>query len=428
MLAAAVPPRSTTGRCASGSTSSDGIPAAPARARRRSTASTTTTRTSPATTRRRTTPSAHNSSTPTSASPRSARRAAATSSSTSAPTTAPATWTSSGARVGEDQISYFGFSYGSELGAAWATLFPDTVRAMVIDGAADPDADPVESNLAAAARLRRRARHVPGAVQRGRGLRVQQPRRRRRRVRRADDATRRHADPERARPAPAQPRDGDGRGRPGDVPPVVLAGARPVAGRRPGRRRRRPAAVLRHVLPALAGRHVGQRARGVPRRSTAWTSRCARPSRRSTPRRPRSTRRRRAWCRPTRRAATRAASCRRPTDPRVEVTAAGAGPVVVIGTTGDPSTPFDSTRTMADKLEDGRLVAVDRQPAHGLRRQRVRDRRRQQVPGRPRAARRRPAPDGCLTACPDGCPDGVVALSGHRTLSATDASGGRGGI
>jgi hypothetical protein len=47
-----------------------------------------------------------------------------------------------------------------------------------------------------------------------------------------------------------------------------------------------------------------------------------------------------------------------PEDPKVEVTAAGAGPVVVIGTTGDPTTPFDSTRAMADKLEDGRLVKV----------------------------------------------------------------------
>ena len=47
-----------------------------------------------------------------------------------------------------------------------------------------------------------------------------------------------------------------------------------------------------------------------------------------------------------------------PDDPKVEVTAAGAGPVVVIGTTGDPTTPFDSTRSMANKLEDGRLVKV----------------------------------------------------------------------
>ncbi len=48
--------------------------------------------------------------------------------------------------LGEDTISYFGFSYGSELGATWATLFPDTVRAIVIDGAADPDATPLEAS------------------------------------------------------------------------------------------------------------------------------------------------------------------------------------------------------------------------------------------------------------------------------------------
>jgi pimeloyl-ACP methyl ester carboxylesterase len=40
--------------------------------------------------------------------------------------------------LGEDRISYFGFSYGSELGATWATMFPDTVRAAVLDGAVDP--------------------------------------------------------------------------------------------------------------------------------------------------------------------------------------------------------------------------------------------------------------------------------------------------
>lgn len=47
----------------------------------------------------------------------------------------------------EPAISYFGFSYGSELGATWATLFPDTVRAAVLDGAADPNADFLESGL-----------------------------------------------------------------------------------------------------------------------------------------------------------------------------------------------------------------------------------------------------------------------------------------
>ena len=37
-----------------------------------------------------------------------------------------------------DQISYLGFSYGSELGIWYATLFPQSVRAMVVDGADNP--------------------------------------------------------------------------------------------------------------------------------------------------------------------------------------------------------------------------------------------------------------------------------------------------
>ncbi len=49
------------------------------------------------------------------------------------------------AALGEDKISYFGFSYGSQVGATYATLFPTSVRAMVIDGAADPNAGYVES-------------------------------------------------------------------------------------------------------------------------------------------------------------------------------------------------------------------------------------------------------------------------------------------
>jgi pimeloyl-ACP methyl ester carboxylesterase len=49
--------------------------------------------------------------------------------------------------LGEDQVSYFGFSYGSELGAVWIKLFPDTVRAAVIDGASDPNAGYVQGGL-----------------------------------------------------------------------------------------------------------------------------------------------------------------------------------------------------------------------------------------------------------------------------------------
>jgi len=47
------------------------------------------------------------------------------------------------------------------------------------------------------------------------------------------------------------------------------------------------------------------------------------------------------------------------TDPRITITGDGAGPIVVIGTTGDPATPFDSTVRMSNTLEDGRLVIVE---------------------------------------------------------------------
>ena len=49
--------------------------------------------------------------------------------------------------LNEDEISYFGFSYGSELGATWVTLFPDTVRAAVFDGASDPNANGFDQSI-----------------------------------------------------------------------------------------------------------------------------------------------------------------------------------------------------------------------------------------------------------------------------------------
>jgi pimeloyl-ACP methyl ester carboxylesterase len=52
--------------------------------------------------------------------------------------------------LGEDKISYFGFSYGSELGATWATMFPHTVRAAVLDGAVDPNSTSAEEGMAQA--------------------------------------------------------------------------------------------------------------------------------------------------------------------------------------------------------------------------------------------------------------------------------------
>ena len=49
--------------------------------------------------------------------------------------------------IGEEKVSYFGFSYGSELGTTWATMFPETVRAIVVDGAVDPNASSIEEGM-----------------------------------------------------------------------------------------------------------------------------------------------------------------------------------------------------------------------------------------------------------------------------------------
>ncbi len=43
--------------------------------------------------------------------------------------------------LGDEQLSYVGFSYGTRLGATYAELFPERVRALVLDGAVKPTDD-----------------------------------------------------------------------------------------------------------------------------------------------------------------------------------------------------------------------------------------------------------------------------------------------
>ena len=43
-----------------------------------------------------------------------------------------------GRALGDDQISYYGSGYGATLAAQYAALFPESVRAMVVDGASNP--------------------------------------------------------------------------------------------------------------------------------------------------------------------------------------------------------------------------------------------------------------------------------------------------
>src|SRR4029079_15375027 len=43
--------------------------------------------------------------------------------------------------VGDDQLTYLGFSYGTLIGSLYAERFPDRIRAMALDGAIDPSLD-----------------------------------------------------------------------------------------------------------------------------------------------------------------------------------------------------------------------------------------------------------------------------------------------
>jgi pimeloyl-ACP methyl ester carboxylesterase len=50
------------------------------------------------------------------------------------------------AAVGDPKLSYLGYSYGTLLGATYAQLFPHNIRALVLDGAVDPTENSVDSS------------------------------------------------------------------------------------------------------------------------------------------------------------------------------------------------------------------------------------------------------------------------------------------
>jgi pimeloyl-ACP methyl ester carboxylesterase len=59
------------------------------------------------------------------------------------------------AALGDAKLTYLGFSYGTYLGAVYASLFPTHIRAMVLDGALDPALGPVATIDAQSAALDR---------------------------------------------------------------------------------------------------------------------------------------------------------------------------------------------------------------------------------------------------------------------------------
>jgi len=257
----------------------------------------------------------------------------------------------------EVQVSYFGWSYGSELGGVWATMFPTTVRAAVFDGAADPEADPLEQTrqqwigfeaalntfLAGCSANSSCAFHNDGDAEG------------------AFDALMAGLD---GTPLPST----DGRANV-DLGVAVTAVVQSMYSDRywPALERALEDAAagdgagLLQLQDAYYGRNPDGTYSNLLEAFQAIT--CADEEERPTVEESDADAAELIGVAPRLFPFTTGSySCTffpDSLDPRINITGVGAGPIVVIGTTGDPSTPLASSRAMADTLEDGRLVVVE---------------------------------------------------------------------
>jgi pimeloyl-ACP methyl ester carboxylesterase len=260
------------------------------------------------------------------------------------------------AALGEDKVSYLGFSYGSELGGVWATLFPTTVRAAVFDGAVDPTASAAESSL-------QQTKGFEGALDAFLAACDADAKCPFNNTGHAEDAFDDLMQGIDAAPIPSEP------GR----PPITLEMANTAVADSMYSQSSWPqlAAALADAqidkgagLLALYDEYYVRHPDGtydnsleafqviscidsVERPTVAQDDADAARAHAATPRFAART------------VGDYACTFFPPTtDPRIEITGKGAGPILVMGTTGDPATPLDSTRKMAETLEDGRLVVV----------------------------------------------------------------------
>jgi pimeloyl-ACP methyl ester carboxylesterase len=259
--------------------------------------------------------------------------------------------------LGEEQISFFGLSYGSELGGTWATMFPTTVRAAVFDGAPDPNADDLQEAL--------------------------------KQVESFEDTLATYLAQCSADPGCAFHNDGDAEGAFDELMLQLDATPIPSVEGRPEITR---GVALNAVAQAMYGDDLwpelsralssAQSGRGagllrlydsyfgyngdgtwgnsleafqtihcmdIDERLSVEEDDAAAPlftevAPRFAP------------------GTTGSYFCTffpASTDPRLEITAAGAGPILLCGTTGNAATPLQGTRAMADTLEDSHLIVVD---------------------------------------------------------------------
>lgn len=261
--------------------------------------------------------------------------------------------------LGDQDLNYVGFSYGTRLGATYAELFPDRVRALVLDGAVKPTADFAELDAEQAASLDRAFERFAAACD---------------------------ADPDCAL-APVGPTlevfaslvdslaavdslptdDPDRVLTSGELHlaaiaalystqlwPILADGLRAASVEGDGT-----------LLQALTDSYLGRQADGSYDSSqlAGFTINCAddfvRPPVEVVRAQSDAAADRTRWFGDFLRASTGCIGGPLPIDPLIVGSAAGTPPILVIGTTGDPATPYEWAVEMAESLESARLYTVE---------------------------------------------------------------------
>ena len=260
------------------------------------------------------------------------------------------------AALGEATISYFGFSYGSELGATWATMFPSTVRAAVLDGAVDPTADATASEVDQFRGFEDSLRTFLAAC----SADAKCPFQNGGDAEQAYDRLIKSLDQSPILSAAGRPAVspeialsavGEAMYAQSSWPQLALALANAQRGDGSGLlalydqyNLRRPDGSYENSLEAF---QVISCMDTVERPTVAEDDANVAKLQAVAPRFALRT------------VGSYFCTFFPPTiDPRIEITGKGAGPIVVMGTTGDPATPLEGTRKMAKALEHGRLVVV----------------------------------------------------------------------
>ncbi|MEI7055221.1 alpha/beta hydrolase [Nocardioides sp. CCNWLW239] len=263
------------------------------------------------------------------------------------------------AALGEDQLDYFGASYGTQLGSTYAELYPDRVGRFVLDGAIAPGLSVVDANLAQAKGFEVALRsYVENCVDEGSCFLGET----------VDDGVERVqkllADID-AEPLPAGDRElTAGNALYGLITPLYVESYWPIL-----------TEALQGALKgdgsglmSLSDNYAGRNPEGGYINNTMeanWAINCLDDSSGLSPAEVREQLPAFEEAAPTFGPALAwmlngcAAEKFKATEPEPEIDAEGSNPIVVIGTTRDPATPYEWAEDLADALDSGVLVSRD---------------------------------------------------------------------